>query len=113
MSGEALLVGIVLTCIHGQSVPESFAIRTASGAEPLGPLPVDRSIWGGMPVPPVRAAMVYSARRCGTKGKAAGTLKAILYQPGCQIRVLSVNLLSEATRSATFECRPLAIYHAP
>jgi len=42
------------------------------------------------------------------EGKTAVSLKVILYAPGCQFQVLSVDLLSDATRAATFECRPLS-----
>jgi len=42
------------------------------------------------------------------EGKPAITLKAILYARGCQFTVLSVDLLSDATRNATFECLQLS-----
>ena len=40
-------------------------------------------------------------------GKPAKSLKGILYAPSCQFVILSVDLLSDPTRSATFECRQL------
>ena len=39
--------------------------------------------------------------------KPAESLKAILYAPSCQFDILSLDLLSNPTRSATFECRHL------
>jgi len=41
------------------------------------------------------------------EGKPAKTLKAILYQQGCQLTVMSVDLLTDATRNAKFECHLL------
>ena len=42
------------------------------------------------------------------KGKPAITLKAILYARGCQFTILSVGLMTNPTRSATFECNQLS-----
>ncbi len=41
------------------------------------------------------------------EGKPAKSLKEILYAPSCQFGILSVDLLSDLTRSASFECRQL------
>lgn len=41
-------------------------------------------------------------------GSPANSLKAILYAPGCQFTLVSVDLTSTPTRSATFECRQLS-----
>jgi hypothetical protein len=41
------------------------------------------------------------------EGRSAKTLKAILYSPGCQFDTLSVDLLSDRTRIATYICRQL------
>ena len=43
-----------------------------------------------------------------SEGKPANSLKAILYARGCQFTVLSVDLRSDPTRKATFECRELS-----
>jgi hypothetical protein len=40
-------------------------------------------------------------------GKPAESLKAILYAPNCQFDILSLDLRSNQTRSAMFECRHL------
>jgi hypothetical protein len=45
--------------------------------------------------------------RAGENGTPAENLKAILYTPGCQFSLLSVNLTATLTRNATFNCRPL------
>jgi hypothetical protein len=42
------------------------------------------------------------------EGKPAITLKAILYARGCQFIILSVALMANPTRSATFECNQLS-----
>jgi hypothetical protein len=42
------------------------------------------------------------------EGKPASSFKAILYARGCQFTVLSVDLLSDPTRNATFECQQLS-----
>jgi hypothetical protein len=46
--------------------------------------------------------------RAGKNGTPAKSLKAILYAPGCQFSLLSVDLTATPTRSATFECRHLS-----
>jgi hypothetical protein len=46
--------------------------------------------------------------RVAETGTPAEGLKIILYAPGCQFRVLSVNLAVSSVRDATFECSPLS-----
>ena len=46
--------------------------------------------------------------RAGKNGTPAKSLKAILYAPGCQFNLLSVDLTSTPTRSTDFECRHLS-----
>jgi hypothetical protein len=46
--------------------------------------------------------------RVGTTGVPAQSLKAILYAPGCQFQLLSVDLKTTSNRAADFECRPLS-----
>jgi len=41
-------------------------------------------------------------------GRMATSLKAILYAQGCQFTILSVDLLSDSTRTATFGCQALS-----
>jgi len=41
------------------------------------------------------------------KGTSAGSLKAILYVPGCQIATIDVPDLAESSRELGFQCRPL------
>ena len=45
--------------------------------------------------------------RVGEKGTPAESLKAILYAPGCQFNLLSVDLKATIIRTATFTCTPL------
>lgn len=46
--------------------------------------------------------------RVGTSGVSAESLKAILYAPGCQFQLLSVDLKATPNRAADFECKPLS-----
>lgn len=41
------------------------------------------------------------------RGTPAESLKAILYSPGCQFELLSVDLKATSNRTANFGCRPL------
>ena len=40
-------------------------------------------------------------------GTSANIVKGILYSPGCQIQLLSVDLKTTSDLTAAFECRPL------
>ena len=42
------------------------------------------------------------------EGRRANSMKAILYGRGCQFQLISLDLLTTPTRSATFECRRLS-----
>jgi hypothetical protein len=45
------------------------------------------------------------------EGKSAAAVKVILFKPGCEITVLSVDVNASAARSADFSCRPLPLIH--
>jgi len=88
---------------------ESFTIRSAAAAVPSEVRYFLTGAFGGY------GGFVRDPGKDGTHsiplesaGKPARSLKAILYAPGCQFTVLSVDLLSDPTRNATFECRPLS-----
>ncbi|HEV3198234.1 MAG TPA: hypothetical protein VGZ73_10010 [Bryobacteraceae bacterium] len=94
-------------CIPG--VAESFTIRPTGAAGGLEIRYFLRGAFGGY------GAYIHDPDKDGAfpipleiEGKPVVGLKAILYAPGCQFAVLSVDLLSDLTRNATFECRQLS-----
>jgi hypothetical protein len=105
---NALAVWVVL---FGSLLPitaETFTIRSAP---PLGRIEVRYFLtgvfggYGGFIQDPDKDG-AYSIPLQQDR-KPAESLKAILYAPSCQFDILSLDLLSNPTRSATFECRHL------
>lgn len=102
-----LWVAFCFGCLSGAG--QSFAVRPWSAASGVDVRYFVTGAFGGY------GGFVRDADKDGTyriplqiEGKPAVSLKAILYAPGCQFQVLSVDLLSDATRAAMFECRPLS-----
>src|SRR5690242_15114132 len=102
--------------------PQSFAIRSGDPAQHLevryyltGPFGgygayvsgADEDAAWHIPlrVDPLRVDPV--KQRPATDGTPALRMKAILYAPGCQFSLLSVDLAASTARSATFERHPL------
>jgi hypothetical protein len=102
-----LWIGFCSGCVSGAA--ESFTIGSSAAA---GRIEVRYGLsgafgyYGGF----VRERDKDGAYRIPLEGdgKPAKTLKAILYAEGCQFSVLAVDLLSDPTRSETFECVPLS-----
>lgn len=103
-----LALWIALCCSSVSGAADSFAIRSAGAVAGIEVHYFLSGAFGGY------GSFLIAPDKDGTyriplerDGKPAKDLKAILYAQGCQFDILSVDLLSNPTRSATFECRQL------
>jgi hypothetical protein len=112
----AVALSIAYSC-GCSTAPESFSIRSPGGGKNLeihyfltgafggyGGFVRDAEGDGACRIP---LGVDRRTERISARGTPAETLKAILYAPGCQFYLLSVDLRTSSSRTATFECNPL------
>ena len=109
-------LAVVLWCGLSPAETRSFTIRSAD-APPVEIRYFLRGAFGGFGgfVREADEGGVYQiplfvdsqTERAGDTGTPAESLKAILYAPGCQFNLLSVDLKATMIRTATFACTPL------